>query len=306
MRIATIDIGTNSVLLLVVDDASGEPVALAERATITRLGQGVDKTRALAPEAIERTLACLRGYAHVARDLGAERIVAAGTSAMRDARGGDDFRAEAARFLGEAPRVISGDDEARLTFAGSLVGTDVRGDVTVFDVGGGSTEVVVGTWSGREAIVADERSLDVGSVRLTERHAHHDPLDADDRAAIVDDVDRALAGLPFAARGTLVGVAGTVTTLAAHVLGVHPYDARKIHGARLDRSRFDRAADELAAMTVAERRAQAAIDEKRADVLGAGALLTSRVLAWAGADELVVSDRGVRWGVALEVLAGRL
>ena len=311
MRVATIDIGTNSVLLLVAERRGAELVPVVERATITRLGRGVDRTRALDPEAVASTLACLADYAAEIERAGAERVDAVGTSAMRDARGGEGFRAEARAILGVAPRVISGDEEADLTFAGALAGLGLAGPVVVFDLGGGSNEIIRGRADDRGDVIERSVSLDVGSVRLTERHVRADPPRADELAAVRADARVALAGLgdrwlgeAGRAAGTVVGVAGTVTTLAAYALGVAPYDAGRVHGARLGAAAVARATAELARITLAERRALPAIDPRRADVIVAGAVIVEEVLTWAGAGELIVSDRGVRWGLAKRLAAG--
>lgn len=304
-RVAAIDIGTNSVLLLIAatdGGALGEPVL--ELATITRLGEGVDRTRRLAEVAVERTLACLGAYAEEIARHGVAATDVVGTSAMRDAEGGEAFRDRAEALLGVRPRVVSGDDEARLTFEGALVGVEPPpGDVVVFDVGGGSTEIV----HGRDGQVLAARSLDVGSVRLTERHVASDPPTPGELDAVRRDVRAALATLPpdlanqQGAGATLVGVAGTVTSIAAIEGSVEPYDATRIHGARLDREALARVVGRLASMPLAERQKLPGLSPKRADVIVAGAVLCEEVAAWAGVDALVVSDRGVRWG-----LAGRL
>lgn len=305
-RVAAIDIGTNSVLLLIAEARGDELVPLVEEATITRLGEGVDRTRRLADGAVERTLACLGAYAATIAAHHATHVDVVGTSAMRDAEGGDAFRDRAAALLGVRPRVVSGDEEAQLTFEGALVGIPARTlerepEVLVFDVGGGSTEIILG----RDGVAVAARSLDVGSVRLTERHVGNDPPTAAELDAIRSDVRRALATLPAALadaaaarRATLVGVAGTVTSLAAIDAGVDPYDASRIHGARLGRAALSSLVDRLAAMPVAARRTLPGLSPLRADVIVAGAALCDEVLAWAGAADLVVSDRGVRWGLA--------
>ncbi|APR79387.1 Exopolyphosphatase [Minicystis rosea] len=305
MRVATIDIGTNSVLLLIAEHRGPELVPVLERATITRLGRGVDRTRALDAEAVAATLACLAEYAAEIQRAGVERVDAVGTSAMRDAQGGEQFRARAAEILGCEPRVISGDEEADLTFAGALAGLSIEGPVVVFDLGGGSTEIIRGRASARGDTPDRGVSLDIGSVRLTERHLHADPPRADEIAAARRDARTALDGLGTdwlgdAAGGAarLVGVAGTVTTLAAYALGVAPYDPSRVHGARLDAATIARVAADLARVSLAERRALPAIDPKRADVIVAGATIVEEVLSWSGAAELIVSDRGVRWGLA--------
>lgn len=305
MRVASIDIGTNSVLLLVAEQRpSGEVIATRERATITRLGEGVDRTGELAPAAIERTLACLRDYAEQAKELGVIQTVAVGTSAMRDARGGAAFAAEAAKLLGSQPRVISGEEEARLTFAGSLAGLPLEGDIAVFDVGGGSTEIVSGRRQNGAVEISSSVSLNIGSVRLTERHLHTDPPTSDELAALIADVDGQLAALPRLQVGTsLVGVAGTVTTLAAVAKVIAPYDGAKVHGARLTSDEIAETAKRLALLSLADRKSVTGLEPKRADVIVAGAFLVSRLIQWANVAEIGVSDRGVRWGLALETLA---
>lgn len=304
MRVASIDIGTNSVLLLVAERRKdGGLSALLERATITRLGEGVDKSRTLAPAAIERTLACLTSYAEAIRALSVDRVEVVGTSAMRDAAGGEAFRERAANILGAAPRTISGDEEASLTFIGALSGLPYRGDITVFDIGGGSTELIVGAWDGRTAESVFSVSLDIGSVRLTERFLPSDPPTVAELDAVVAHVDAALATLSTRAKGMLVGVAGTVTTIAAHAQGIAPYDAERVHGSVLGRHALEETLRELSQCTLAERLRKTSIDEKRADVIVAGAVIASRVLDWAERDSLIVSDRGVRWGLALRALS---
>ncbi|HEU5077302.1 MAG TPA: Ppx/GppA phosphatase family protein, partial [Polyangiaceae bacterium] len=310
VRVACIDIGTNSVLLLIAEQSPRGPVALVEQATITRLGQGVDRTGQLAPEACERTLACLRAYASTIAEHGAQRVVAVGTSAMRDASNGAEFRARARELLGVEPRVISGDEEASLTFAGALSGLDVTGTLVVFDVGGGSTEIIVGDRSragGHQGVgerVTSARSLDIGSVRLSERFLAHDPPTADECAAVRAYVTRELAGYgPIPTKKTLIGVAGTVTTLAAIDLGLEPYVAERVHGARISAERVREIATQLASLSTTERKRLPGLAPDRADVIVAGALLVHEVLMWAQCEELVASDRGVRWGLAARELA---
>jgi exopolyphosphatase/guanosine-5'-triphosphate,3'-diphosphate pyrophosphatase len=293
-RIATIDIGTNSVLLLIAEIQGDSAVPLVERATITRLGHGVDKTRTLAPEAIERTLACLRDYAEDIRKYAPGKVLAVGTSAMRDASGGAVFRRAAAEILGVEPRVASGDEEAELTFLGALSGLSISGEALVFDVGGGSTEIIAGS---APASPRDKISLDIGSVRLTERHVRSDPPSEAELERVREDVRAALSRVSFRSSGQVVGVAGTVTTIAAFARQIVPYDGARVHGMELSAADVERVATELARLTVEERKRSPAIDPKRADVIVAGAVLTSELLHHFGADRLIVSDRGVRWGL---------
>lgn len=310
-RVAAIDIGTNTVLLLVAErDADGRARAVEERATITRLGQGVDATRRLAPEAVARTIACLEEYALVAKATGVVAARVVGTSAMRDAAGGEELRGRIHELFGVEARVLTGDEEAAVTFLGALSGmpSDAPGEpaeqaaeVTVFDIGGGSTEVVTAV-PGQPARFA--RSYDVGSVRLTERLAPFDePLSSGDRARLRQAAAEALAGAPRLAPDVVpVGIAGTVTTLAAVHLGLVTYDGARVHGARLTRGELEAVVERLAGLTLAERKAVAGLSPARADVIVAGGYVVLAVLDALGVAALRVSDRGVRWGVALELL----
>lgn len=304
-RVAAIDIGTNSVLLLIAEVRGGAPAPIVERATITRLGQGVDRTRTLAPEAIERTLDCLRDYAGEIARAAPSEVLVVGTSAMRDAEGGASFRDRAREILGVEPRVASGDEEADLTFLGSLSGLDLRGEVLVFDVGGGSTEIIVGAAPSGPASASprEKISLDMGSVRLTERHVRSDPPAAEELDRVRDDVRSQLARVPFRPSGAVVGVAGTVTTIAAFAKDIVPYDGARVHGAELTLAELERATAELARLTLDERRRLPAIDPKRADVILAGAVLTAEVMRFCSADRMIVSDRGVRWGLVARALS---
>jgi exopolyphosphatase / guanosine-5'-triphosphate,3'-diphosphate pyrophosphatase len=300
-RVAAVDIGTNTTLLLVAEAAGGALRPVCERATVTRLGQGVDATGRLHPDAEARTLACLARYADEARELGAFPLAAVGTSALRDAEGGGPFLDRAEALLGARPRVLSGDEEARLTFAGALSGLDLEGEVAVLDIGGGSTEWVVGTRSAEGVRVHATHSANVGAVRLTERFVRADPPTPAEREAMRDATREALG--PFAGgplRGELVGVAGTITTIAALSLGVHPYDGARVHGARLGRAEVEATLDRLAALPLAERKQLPGLDPARADVIVAGGELLNAVLALCAAKALYVSDRGVRWGLAAE------
>jgi exopolyphosphatase/guanosine-5'-triphosphate,3'-diphosphate pyrophosphatase len=307
VRVACLDIGTNSVLLLVAErDSSGVIHPLLERATITRLGEGVDRGRELLPAARERTLACLRDYAADISRLGVERTAAVGTSALRDARGGADFSFEAAGVLGVAPEIISGTREAELTFAGSLSGLDVprEREVTVFDVGGGSTEIVSGSIDANgRAKLSHAVSLDIGSVRLFERHVASDPPSETELRAVANDVDRALGDAPAPTGDHLIGVAGTVTTLASVALELDDYDSARVHGHVLERDAVAALVRTLNSMPLEARKALRGLEPRRADVIVTGALLVERVLAWSGLPNLTVSDRGVRWGLAAELLA---
>jgi exopolyphosphatase/guanosine-5'-triphosphate,3'-diphosphate pyrophosphatase len=307
-RVAAIDIGTNSVLLVIAAAEAAGPRPLLERATITRMGEGVDKTRRLAPAAVARNLACLRAYAEDLQAHGSPKLDVVGTSALRDAEGAQAFLDEAERILGVRPRVIAGDEEARLTFRGALSGLSVGGRLLVFDVGGGSTELIVG--DAAAAMPAEGRvSLDIGSVRLFERHVHSDPPTLAELANIEADIARQLASAPPLLRlgdapVTLVGVAGTVTTLKALELGLPAYDSAQVHGAVLTLGAVEALCEKLASLSLSERQQLPGLQPKRADVIVAGALIVRDLLRRAGATETIVSDRGVRFGLLDALISG--
>jgi exopolyphosphatase/guanosine-5'-triphosphate,3'-diphosphate pyrophosphatase len=298
MRVAAIDIGTNTTLLLVAetdDDRGVSLSAVREEATITRLGEGVDVARKLAPAAIERTNACLAKYAEIVRELGVERVAVVGTSAMRDAGGGDEVRAKVRELFGVEARTISGKEEAELTFRGATVGLDLGESVTVFDIGGGSTELVVA----ERGSIRASKSFDVGSVRLTERHG-------EDRAAIAKAIDTAFDDPSvFGGWGDVVGIAGTVTTLAAVSMSMEPYDGARVHGHVMTRAQVAEVVDRLAAMPLEERKKTRGLEPKRADVIVAGGMIVLAVLDKLKARQMIVSDRGVRWGLAESLVSSR-
>ena len=301
MRVAAIDIGTNTVLLLVAEKRDGKMVAVEEHATLTRLGQGVDKTRSLAPEAVERTNACLDRYAEIVTRLGIVRTDVVGTSAMRDAGGGEAVRAHVKARFGVDARTISGDEEARLTFGGALSGLSLPdGRVVVFDIGGGSTEVVDGDRTTRA--ITFSHSYDVGSVRLTERHVRSDPPSQEECAAVTRTAEEAFASVPASVGAApVVGIAGTVTTLAAVSLGLTDYDGSRVHGHTMTLEELERVVTMLARVSLEERKSIAGLEPKRADVIVAGGLVALAFLRHVGAPSVVVSDRGVRWGLAEEL-----
>jgi exopolyphosphatase/guanosine-5'-triphosphate,3'-diphosphate pyrophosphatase len=298
---ATIDVGTNTTLLLVarVDDAGGVTV-LENAAEITRLGRGIGAGGALGAEGIARTLDVLRGYAALAQKHGA-RIAAIGTEALRRAPNGGDFLGPAAEILGAPVEVIDGAREATLTYRATVESfPDVRGgSLIVVDIGGGSTEIVV---SGRGGVTWS-RSLPLGSVRLTEKHIHHDPAGRKEIAAVTREVDEALAVVPWPSRATLVGVAGTVTTLAAMSLELATYDADRVHGHDLGLGQLTLEIARLLTSTQAERERFVGLDPRRADVILAGAVILRRIADAAGVRAVRVSDRGIRWGLLYELRA---
>ncbi|MFG3286361.1 exopolyphosphatase [Streptomyces sp. NPDC048111] len=302
-RVAAVDCGTNSIRLLVADadPVTGEITDLDRRMTIVRLGQGVDRTGRLAPEALERTFAACREYAAVIKELGAERIRFVATSASRDAENRDDFVRGVVDILGVEPEVISGDQEAAFSFTGATKELNGGGDYLVVDIGGGSTEFVVGS-TGVEAA----RSVDIGCVRMTERHHPGDPATPEQIAAIRADIEAALdlaeQSVPLREPRTLVGLAGSVTTVAAIALGLDGYDSAAIHHSRISHDDVAAVTERLLASTHEERTAIPVLHPGRVDVIAAGALVLLAVMERTGAREVVVSEHdildGIAWSIA--------
>lgn len=311
-RVAAIDCGTNSIRLLVADadPSTGELVELDRRMEIVRLGEGVDRTGRLAPEALERTFAACRQYAAVIKEHGAQRIRFVATSASRDAENRDEFVRGVLEILGVEPEVISGDQEAEFSFTGAtkeLAGRDhLAKPYLVVDIGGGSTEFVVGDDHVRAA-----RSVDIGCVRMTERHLVRDgvvtdPPTPDRIGAIRADIDAALdlaeESVPLTGAATLVGLAGTVTTIAAIALGLDAYDSEAIHHSRISFEQVREITGRLLGSTHAERAAIGAMHPGRVDVITSGALILLAVMERTGAREVVVSEHdildGIGWSIA--------
>ncbi|HSP80706.1 MAG TPA: Ppx/GppA phosphatase family protein [Myxococcaceae bacterium] len=297
-RYATIDVGTNSVLLLVADRLpDGRFQAVQERAEITRLGRGVDKSRRLSPEGLEATLQVLADFAGEARHLGAEAIAVSATSAARDAENGAEFLAAAKERAGVTVDIISGELEAQLSFTSAHAdfGREAAGPLVVVDIGGGSTEFIYGDAQGR---VAFRHSFDVGSVRMTERYVQSDPLSAEDRARVEAHLRETFSALPPCPPGAeLVGIAGTVTTLYTVRHEIEPYDSARVHGGSLSRTELEALADKLCTLPLAERRELPGLQPKRADVIPAGALILLESVKALGLECCRVSDRGLRWGL---------
>ncbi|ALO94283.1 MULTISPECIES: Ppx/GppA phosphatase family protein [Streptomyces] len=311
-RVAAIDCGTNSIRLLVADadPATGELTDLDRRMTIVRLGQGVDRTGRLAPEALERTFAACREYADVIKEHGAERLRFVATSASRDAENREDFVRGVLDILGVEPEVITGDQEAEFSFTGATKELTGRSDLTrpylVVDIGGGSTEFVVGGDHVRAA-----RSVDVGCVRMTERHLVHggevsDPPTEEEIAAMRADIEAALdlaeQSVPLREAHTLVGLAGSVTTVSAIAQELPAYDSARIHHSRVSRDRVREITERLLRSTHAERAAIPSLHPGRVDVIGAGALVLLAIMERIGAEEVVVSEHdildGIGWSLA--------
>ena len=302
MRVAAIDCGTNSIRLLVADvpPDGGPLVDLRRRMEIVRLGQGVDRTGRLAPEAIERTRVALASYAAQASSLGAGRVRIVATSATRDADNADDFRAMVIATLGVPPEVVTGEEEARLSFTGAVRGlpADARPPYLVVDIGGGSTEFVLGSPSG----VTSATSVDIGCVRMTERHLHSDPPRPGEIAAAEQAIragaDQALASVHGERAGTLVGLAGSVTTVTAIALGLPSYQPERIHHARVGYAEVAKVTDDLLAMSAERRRAIPVMHPGRADVIGAGALALRVIMERSGASSVVASEHDILDGIA--------
>ncbi|MBS2962495.1 Ppx/GppA family phosphatase [Actinocrinis puniceicyclus] len=308
IRVAAIDCGTNSLRLLVtdLDPASGGANELTRRMEIVRLGQGVDATGRLAPEALRRTFAVCDEYAAAIRDLGAERVRFVATSATRDAANRDEFVEGVRSRFGVEPEVVSGDQEAALSFNGATkaVAADGAGHPTpylVVDIGGGSTEFVLG-----DAAVEAARSVDIGCVRLTERHLTQDPPTGAQISAALRDIDAAIdlaaAHVPIEQAKTLVGVAGSITTVSAIALGLPEYDRDRVHLSRISARTARRVAEELLSSTHEQRAANPVIHPGRVDVIGAGALILAQIVDRLGLAEVVVSEHDILDGIALSQL----
>ena len=298
MRVAAVDCGTNSVRLLVRDLPGAE---LHRQMRVVRLGQGVDATGSLHPDALERTRVALADYAQLCRSLEVEQIRMVATSATRDASNRSDFVAMVEATLGVTPEVISGDEEATLSFRGATGGLTEGGPFLVLDIGGGSTELVLGSDA-----VDSSYSMDVGCVRLTERHLVSDPPTVEEIEAARKDIDGALTDalvqVPAARACTAIGLAGSVTTVAALALGLQAYDPAKIHLSRISAQQVDELAEQLLAMTRAERAALPVLHPGRVDVIGGGALVLQAIVRRLGLAEVLVSESDILDGIALSLM----
>lgn len=305
-RFAAIDIGTNTILLLIAElKEDGSFSVLEDRAEIPRLGEGVDDTRLLVPAGVERSLRVLRTYVERCAVLGVKEISVIGTSALRDARNREEFELRLKRELGLELRVLSGEEEAFYSYLAVDQGLRLRAEeLLVVDVGGGSTELV---W-GRRGRLDRWVSIDMGSVRLTERVLRSDPVRPEEYAEAVAIVDRELEllrrdwGKPdrFDA---MVGIAGTFTTLAAVARRLVQYSHSEVHGSRLSRVEVERQIQLFKSKTIAERKKIPGLEPQRADVILAGALLAQKIMTQFSMEEVVVSDQGIRYGLLYERLA---
>ena len=322
-RVAAIDCGTNSLRLLVADvyPERGRLVDLHRQMEIVRLGQGVDATGRLAPEALERTFAMLAQYERTIEDSGARAVRLVATSATRDASNSAEFTSGVRRILGIDPEVVSGDQEAYLSFYGATAelakagraGTAGPGEESgapylVVDIGGGSTEFVLGS-PGAAAAGLAAISVNIGSVRLTERHFHDDPPAEAQIAGATADIDTALEtaarAVPVAEARTLVGLAGSVTTVTAVALGLTSYDPALTHHARVRAGRVHEVTELLLRQDRAQRAENQAIHPGRVDVIAAGALILDRVLRQYGFAELVASEHDILDGIAWAMATGQ-
>ena len=301
MKTAVIDIGTNTLLLLIVD---GDGVPVVDLCRFGRLGRGLDGTGRLDADAIAASLEICREYRRVMDDHGVARPIAVATQAMREARNAAEFIAPAEAILGASIEVIGGAREAELAFvAVARTFPELAGaPYVVVDVGGGSSEFVATNGARVTAAV----SVPMGAVRLTERHLRRDPPAPEEIRGLIGDIDLQLEGhlasleLP---RGVpVVGTAGTATTLAAMELGLAAHDSAAVTGVRLDPRAVEAHVARLLAATVAERRAIRGVEPQRADVVAGGAAIYARVMLWLAAPVLITCDRGIRWGLAHEQL----
>jgi exopolyphosphatase / guanosine-5'-triphosphate,3'-diphosphate pyrophosphatase len=323
LRVAAIDCGTNSIRLLIADlqperdhgsAGTGHPAPLTDvtrQMRIVRLGEGVDRTGRLSAAALDRTMTALREYAGLIAEAGPAAVKMVATSATRDAADSQEFTDRVSEILGVAPEVITGDEEAWLSFTGAtreLAGTPLAAEGScpppylVTDIGGGSTEFVLGGPDGMDGA----RSVNIGCVRLTERHLHGDPPLPSQVTATIEDIDAALgqaaAAVPAEKARTLVGLAGSVTTVAAIALDLEEYDSARIHHARIPAAQVHEISGRLIAMTRAERAAIPVMHPGRVDVIGAGALILDRIMTRFGFAEVLVSEHDILDGIAWSLI----
>jgi exopolyphosphatase / guanosine-5'-triphosphate,3'-diphosphate pyrophosphatase len=300
-RVAAVDCGTNSIRLLIADIDPERTVLtdIAREMRIVRLGEGVDRTGRLSPAALDRTIGALREYAGLIAQASPAAVRMVATSATRDAENAEEFVDRVKEVLGVAPEVVTGDEEARLSFIGATRElTDTPAPYLVTDIGGGSTEFVLGgpegVWGGR--------SVDIGCVRMTERHLHSDPPSEAEIAAATADIDRALelvaASIPAERARTLAGLAGSVTTVAGIALGLASYDPERIHHSRIPAAQVHEIATELLGQTRAQRAAIGVMHPGRVDVIGGGALVLDRIMTRFGFSEVLVSEHDILDGMA--------
>jgi len=299
-RYATIDIGTNSTKMTAAEVSGGRIEVLSERSEITRLGRGVDATKRFSDDAVDATLRVLRDYVGEAKSLGISHLAACGTSAMRDSLNGDEFRSLAGDILGTSVEIVSGTREAQLTFLGAVSDPSLLRQahrVLAFDVGGGSTELILGT----RVRVERSQSLNIGAVRLTERFLHGDPPTASELTAASEVAEQALAQFESAPVDRIIGIGGTATTVATMIAPRIP----TVQGAEIRDRQLDELLAGLSTQTVEERRKTPGLEPARADVIVAGMAIIRNIMTRFGMASFVVSTRGVRYGLLLEMSAER-
>jgi exopolyphosphatase/guanosine-5'-triphosphate,3'-diphosphate pyrophosphatase len=300
MRLTAIDIGTNTILMLIADIApDGTLKTVRDEHVIARLGTGVDRSRAITRETIERTLSFLRSYRQISDECGSERIVACGTSALRDASNRDQFIRLIAEELGVGIRILSGDEEAELTYLGAISEFQKPGKpeyFSVLDIGGGSTELTFGV----NDAIQKKQSLDIGCVRLTERVLKISPPSSLSMSQALNEIRAQVASIsPLPSQTQLIGVAGTLTTLAALDLQLPTYDPRRVSGHILTFETIQQIFNQLRIKTIDEMLVYPQILPGRADVLLAGIVILMEVMKRMNADRITVSDRGLRYGMAI-------
>ncbi|MDZ7291668.1 MAG: Ppx/GppA family phosphatase [candidate division KSB1 bacterium] len=304
-RLASFDLGTNTFLLLIADVEGTRVEPLFEKETVVRLGKGVDMAGNLNAEAMQRGIACLQEYVALAEQYGAEQILAVGTSALREATNRGEFLSLAFEKTGVKIRILSGENEARLSFAGAISNKpNLPSLIAVLDIGGGSTEIVIGEprlFSAAGENVLNARSADIGAVRLTERFVHSDPVQPEEVMQIYQHTKAALCKTwskdELGRVKTIIGTAGTITTLAAMTLALQAYDPHRVDGYVLTRQQLGEIIIELTRRTLAQRRQMPGLNPARADVILAGALILEAAMDVYCFPEILVSDRGLRHGV---------
>jgi exopolyphosphatase / guanosine-5'-triphosphate,3'-diphosphate pyrophosphatase len=307
-RVATIDVGSNSTRLLVADVGSAEAsaesgtgISVIERhSRVTRLGRGVDLSGQLSDEAIEAACAAIADYVSICAEREVERIAAIATSAVRDASNGDAFAAELRERFALSARVLDGEEEARLTYQGATAARPPEEPTLVIDIGGGSTELIVG--SGER--IAFHTSLQAGVVRHSERHVSNDPPIATELEALAGDaralIESAIAGTPEARATAGIAVAGTPTSLAAVELGLEPYDPRRVHGHTLGLEAVQRQLSRFASAALAERAEIPGLHPDRAATIIAGCVILVEAMRAFGLERIEVSEHDILYGTALE------
>jgi exopolyphosphatase / guanosine-5'-triphosphate,3'-diphosphate pyrophosphatase len=298
-RVAVIDVGSNSTRLLIAD-VDGDVSVLERQSRVTRLGRGVDLSGQLADEAIEAACTAIADYVEICRDSGAERVAAIATSAVRDASNGDAFVAELRERFALSAKVLDGGEEARLTYLGATAEERPTEPTLVIDIGGGSTELIVGTGAEIDFHV----SLQAGVVRHTERHIASDPPATTDLESLAGDlrgpIERAAAALPGGAPTSAIAVAGTPTSLAAMEMGLEPYDSERVHGHLLTLPAIQRLLSGLASAPLEERRRIPGLHPDRAPTIVAGVVILIETMRAFGLDEVRVSEHDILYGVAID------